>query len=505
MEKCKVSLKIVDSKTMSSIDILAQTKYSIPSQILMENAGIKAYNICRNLMDAFSDPQAELLFLAGTGNNGGDALVMARQACMDGLSAKVLLLGPVKSPTAALNLEIIENLGVNTVSFPDQPEESLRLLHSAAVIVDGLFGIGISGPLREEAAALVDEINSCAGQVISLDVPSGLGDGFKADYPIVHASVTLCLGLPKASLYVLSARARCGRIVHVPIGFPPALTKDSAIKGELLEYDDIEILSVSTPPDAHKGSRGKLAVFAGSTGMTGAPVLAAQSAARSRCGLVSLFIEENAYQTVSPNLISVMAKPWDVSGDPASFDFDAFDACLVGPGWGFDGRLAWLKRIIDQKHPRVLDADALTMLSGIDGHHDLGGNAVLTPHPGEMARLVDMSVVEVTDDPVACAAKAARLYNAVVVLKGHITTVCEPGGGFWIFDGMNPALGTGGSGDVLAGVIAGLLAGGIAVREAACLGVLAHGKAGERAFAERGWFLAEDLPPYISVILAGMA
>ncbi len=496
-------LKIVDSKTMSVIDTRSQTEYSIPAAILMESAGIKAYGVCRDLFLEFSNPRSELLFVAGTGNNGGDALVMARQAFLDGLSATVVLSGPVKSAAAAGNLEIIGKLGVKVVSFPDQRDEFRLALRSADLIIDGLFGTGVSCPLRSGAAALVDELNSCGVRVISLDLPSGLGDGFKKGYPVIHAEVTLCLGLPKECLYLPFARTHCGRIVVIPIGFPPALTKDPAIPGELIDYDDIEKLTGSIPPDAYKGTRGKLAVFAGSVGMTGAPVLASQSAARSRCGLVSLFIDKEAYLPVSSNLISVMPLPWDVSSDPASLDLDAFDAYLAGPGWGFDGRLSWLKRIMSQKCPGVLDADALTLLSGLKGRTDLGGDTVLTPHPGEMARLVDGRVEDVLDNPVACATRAAELYNAVVVLKSHVTTVSEPGGRFWIFDGMNPALGTGGSGDVLAGIIAGLLAGGTPAQKAACLGVLVHGKAAESAFRERGWFLAEDLPPYISLIFAG--
>ncbi len=497
-------MKIVDSERMSSIDSRAQTEYAIPASILMENAGLKAYAICRGLMPEFSDAEGLILFVAGRGNNGGDALVMARQAFLDGLNVAVLLAGPVRSETAAVNLEIARKLNIRTVSFPDEPEEARRLLRSAATILDGLFGTGVSGRLRPDAVELVEEINKSGAQVVAIDMPSGLGDGYRRDFPVVRAAITLCLGLPKECLYLPAARTSCGRIIHVPIGFPPALTDDPNIPGELLEFDAIGRLIQPLPPDAHKGTRGKLAIFAGATGTTGAPVLASLSAARARSGLVYLFVDEDAYATVASNLVSVMARPWKWSEDPESFDFDRYDAFLAGPGWGFEGRRPWLERLIGSGLNGVLDADALTLLSDFGKIPDFKGEIILTPHPGEMARLSGSSIEEVLDDPVGSSRDVAGKYRATVVFKSHVTLVCEPEGNFWIYDGVNPALGTGGTGDVLAGIIAGLLCAGTGARDAACLGVLIHGKAAERAFEERGWFLAEDLPPYISKILAGI-
>lgn len=496
-------MKIVDSKRMSSIDTEAQSGYAIPARILMENAGLKAYAVCREMFAEFAGPGGLILFIAGSGNNGGDALVMARQAFLDGLETAVLLSGPVRSETASANLDIVRKLKVKIVSLADEPEEAQKLLRRAVVVLDGLFGTGVSGPLRAGAAAFVEMINKHASKVIALDLPSGLGDDFKRGFPVVRADVTLCLGLPKACLYLPAARANCGRIVHVPIGFPPALLNDPAIPGELLQYDAIKRLLPVIPADAHKGTRGKLAVFAGSVGTTGAPVLAAESAARARCGLVYLFIDEAAYLPVAASLVSVMAKPWKVSSDPLGFDPGIYDAYLAGPGWGFEGRVPWLERLIGSGLKGVLDADALTLLSGFSTAPDLGEKVVLTPHPGEMARLSGLTAEQVLERPLAVATEVSAKYNAVVVLKSHVTMVAAPDGRYWIFDGLNPALGTGGTGDVLCGVIAGLLGSGLDVRNAACLGVLVHGKAAEEAFAERGWFLAQDLPPYVSRVVAG--
>lgn len=496
-------MKVVDSKTMSLIDSRAQTEYEIPARVLMENAGIKAYAVCRDEIHEFSRPGALILFVAGSGNNGGDALVMARQAFLDGLNVAVLLSGPVKSDNAAANLDIIRKLKVRTFSIPDQPEESRHLLRTAAVVVDGIYGTGISGPLRPPGAALVVEINELAGKVVSIDLPSGLGDEFKSSYPAVRADLTLCLGLPKRCLYLPSARMLCGRIVHVPIGFPPPLVTDPQIPGELLRFSDIEPMRRAIPDDAHKGDRGKLAVFGGDIGTTGAPVLASESAARSRCGLVYLFVDEAAYIPVASHLTSVMARKWRPHDDPAQFDLNQYDAYLAGPGWGFDGRRPWLEMLITAGLKGVVDADGLTLLASFDEPPDFGGNAVLTPHPGEMGRLLGIDISEVLHDPVEAAAQAASTYNATVVLKSNVTTICEPGGRYRLFDGSNPALATGGTGDVLAGIIAGLVAGGYEAGDAASLGVLIHAKAAEVAFCELGWFLAEDLPPFVSKVFAG--
>jgi NAD(P)H-hydrate epimerase len=265
----------------------------------------------------------------------------------------------------------------------------------------------------------------------------------------------------------------------------------------LLTDADIEAMVPDIPPDAHKSTRGRLAVFAGSRGTTGAAALSAVSAARSRCGLVYLFADEAAYAPLASQLASVMVKPWAPAPGPAGFAFDTYDAFLAGPGWGFEDREPWLDGLISSSLPGVLDADALTMLAG-GGPRDLGGRIVLTPHPGEMARLFGKDVEAIIADPFTAAAETSAGFNAVVVLKGHVTVITEPGGSLWVVDGMNPALGTGGSGDVLAGIVSGLLAGSGDPAVSAKLGALVHSRVAAEARDRLGWFLAEDLISGIS-------
>jgi NAD(P)H-hydrate epimerase len=253
------------------------------------------------------------------------------------------------------------------------------------------------------------------------------------------------------------------------------------------------------PREAHKGRRGHLAAFAGSEGTTGAAWLASTAAARSRPGLVTLFLDRSLYTSAIRRFQSVMVRPWD--GPAQDFPARRFSALLVGPGWGLGpGRAEWLAHLLGLALPGVLDADGITLLAGLDGPR-LGGRWVLTPHPGEFARLAGLEVPELLADPLPPLLEASSRLEAVILLKGHCSYVASPDGRYWILDGMNPALATGGSGDVLAGIVGGLLAGGLPPLAAARIGALLHARAGERAYGERGYFLAEDLLPYVSSLV----
>jgi NAD(P)H-hydrate epimerase len=313
------------------------------------------------------------------------------------------------------------------------------------------------------------------------------------------------MGLPKLCMYLPHARRLCGRIIVVPLGFPPALVEDPAIRGELLEDDRFRAVARPIPEDAHKNRRGHLAVFAGSPGTTGAAWLAATAAARARVGLVTVFADPGAYPVLAPRFSSVMVRPWDPGSRPGTgFEPEHYSGVLVGPGWGLSGeRSAWLDYLLSLPVSGVLDADGITLLArkAGAGKVPLGGRWVITPHPGEFARLAGMERDAVLDDPVTLALQMAGRHEAVVALKGACTCVASPSGEYWISDGMNAALGTGGSGDVLAGLVAAGVAGGLSAGEAALFGVSLHSTVGRLARRRRGWFLAEDMLPFISRVL----
>lgn len=501
-------MKLVDSELMSAIDTRSQEEFGFPSILLMENAGVKAIAAMTRFVWRESTAAQAMTFVCGRGSNGGDAMVMARQCLLDGFHrVSVILAGerPAEGSDSDRNLRMCETLGIPVVSFSEQLREALAIIEEAEWLFDGIAGTGLRGPLREPLAGLVAKINSCRAQTIAIDVPSGLGDGFKAGFPAVRADVTLTMGLPKRCLYLPHGRILCGRIIVVPVGFPPALLNDPDIASELLEEKAFRRLMPEIPPDAHKNRRGHLAVFAGSPGTTGAAWLSATAAARARTGLVTAFLGKEEYPPLAVKFSSVMAVPW-TEGESAAgvFDPSRFSGVLVGPGWGLvQARQRWLEHLISLPLTGVIDADGLTLLARIaEGRNlDLGGRWVLTPHPGEFSKLSGEQREAILDDPYSHAISQAHRFNTVVVLKGACTYIADPSGKIWVFDGVNPAMATGGSGDVLAGLIAAGIAGGMKPLDAALFGVSLHGRIGRLTRERSGWFLAEDMLAWISRVL----
>jgi hydroxyethylthiazole kinase-like uncharacterized protein yjeF len=496
-------VKVVSSEAMARIDRRAQAEFAFPSLVLMEDAGVKAWAALRRVVWAGHLPKGRLVFVAGKGNNGGDALVMARQAAVEKVGVPTIVLAggrPVKDSDPGRNLASCEALGIEIIDWQVQRELATTRIAEAAWIIDGIAGTGIQGALRPPLAEVVACLNESKGKRAALDVPSGVGDGYRKSNPAVRADVTLTMGLPKLCLYLPRARALCGRIYVIPVGFPPSLVEGPGIAGELLSSLAWKKLAPPVPPDTYKNRRGHLAVFAGARGTTGAAWLCATAAARARVGLVTLFADKETYPILAPKFTSVMCRPWEA----ADWDHGPYSGILVGPGWGqSEARAAWLDSLLALPLRGVVDADAIALLGGRAAARtvDLNGRWVITPHPGEFSRLTGADHDAVLDDPVGNALAASQRLNAILVLKGHSTVVTAPDGRFWILDGGNPALATGGSGDVLAGLIAAGVAGGIPPLEAALFGVSLHARLGVIAARRRGWFLAEDLVPLVSQVL----
>jgi ADP-dependent NAD(P)H-hydrate dehydratase / NAD(P)H-hydrate epimerase len=500
-------VKVVDCMQMAAIDRRAQEEFLFPQLLLMENAGLKAWNLMRQAHWQTGLPPGTVVFLAGTGNNGGDALVMARQHFLEGGKPLIVLAGgePAAEGPSGANFRLCVKLGIPCLVWPLQEGEIRPLIDTAAWIFDGIAGTGLRGPLRPPLAALAVLVGAASARVVAIDVPSGVGDGFRAHWPAVRASMTLALGLPKVCLFLPAARPLCGTIRVVGIGFPPSLIGDLEIPGELLDGESGARLLPAVPPDAHKGTRGSLAVFAGSPGTTGAAWLAASAAARARSGLVSAYLDPATYRLLASRFLSVMAKPWCPNSMPDGFDAARHQGLLVGPGWGTgEDREEPLSRLLACGLPGVLDADGLTLYARLRAAGGgakrpvLGGRWVLTPHPGEFSRLMGIEKDALLADPLPAVREAAKALDAVVVLKGACTWIASMDGRYAVWDGMDPTLATAGSGDVLAGIIAAILAGGADPFTAARVGVVVHAKAGRLAHASLGWFLAEDLAVRVS-------
>ena len=487
---------------MASLDERTQKDYGIPAALLMENAGRTATEYLLKAFRAEPVRKGPILLVAGKGNNGGDALVIARHLFLAGVrDLEVLLTGEDLGELPGLHAGILGKLGIPLKVF--EGREARELFARAGLIVDGLFGIGLSGRLRPQAEEIVELMNSSGARIVSLDLPSGLFDGFRPDYPAVKADLTLTFELPKLCQYLPAGRPLCGRIEILPVGFPPDLIERMTDDYELLDEAFPEKILPPLAPAAYKNTRGHLAVFAGSRGTTGAASLCSEAALRSGTGLVSLFADEAVYPILTSSARSVMVKP--LPNSTVGWDARRHSAFLLGPGWGRGPeRETWLQALLESSLPGVIDADGLSVLKTFlekkGPEFSLAGR-ILTPHPGEFAVFLGRTKEEVLADPFSLVREAARKYDCVVVLKGHVTYISSPSGKIRIHDGMNPYLGTAGSGDVLAGILAGLLARGLPPEEAAAAGVEFHGRLGRLAKKEIGFFLAEDLLPLISGVI----
>jgi NAD(P)H-hydrate epimerase len=501
-------MNLVTSREMVEIDRSAQEEFGIPALLLMENAGQKALSAFREEWERGTRPR--LVFAAGKGNNGGDALVMARQAFIDDLGKVTVV--PVSSELkglAATHLDVVRRLGVSVVPWEESRTEAEAVIRGADVVFDGVAGTGIKGGLRSPLSDIVEAINASTAYTVAVDVPSGISDGFQPGSPLVQADQTLTMGLPKRCMYLPKARPACGRIRRISLGFPPVLTESGDLPGTLLEEADIGKLVPALSPDAYKHRRGVIAVFAGARGTSGAAALAATAAARSSAGMVRIFADSSVYPVLASQCRSVMVA--ERAREVPSVE--GHHALVVGPGWGRgENRRRDLAELFRSGLPGVLDADGINILAettgagsgtgAADDTIDLGGRWVLTPHAGELARLTGGTGQEILAQPFEATAETARRLNAVVVLKSHVTVIAAPDGRYAVVDGLNPSMGTGGTGDVLAGIIGGFLARGVAPYEAGCAGAKLHDAVGKRCAAEKGHFLAEDLLEFVSAELS---
>jgi hydroxyethylthiazole kinase-like uncharacterized protein yjeF len=498
-------VKVVDTQAMARIDRDAQARFGIPEIVLMEDAAYGIFSVIRERIWESRLPRGLVVFLAGKGNNGGDALAVARHCYFSGMRnlAVILAAGEPKAESlAGVHLKILRSLGIEVVDYSVEDagaavRRAHRLLGEAESLVDGLLGTGLSGEVRAPLKGLIRRCNDSAAFRIAVDIPSGIGDAYRPGYTAFRGECTLTVQLPKLCLYLPHTRRFCGDIQPVPGVFPPQLAEQEDIPGYLIEEPIKQNLLRPVDPDTHKGKRGHLAVFAGSEGTTGAAWLCSNAAARSRAGLVTLFMDRELYGPNIPKYSSVMLRPW--AGEPP--ETDRFDTLLIGPGWGVsEQRERILRQLLRTRLPGVLDADGISLLARMrqsDGLK-LGGRWILTPHPGEFARLLGLDTADVLTDPLPHLLRSSAELEAVIVLKGHCSFVVDPRGRYGILDGMNPAMATGGSGDVLAGMCAGLLTSGHDPEDAAVLAVLLHGQIGRRLYRERGYFLAEDMLPAVS-------
>ena len=503
-------MQIVTAAQMREVEQGA-VKAGVSLDTLMENAGKAVANVIER--DYGPVTGKSILVLVGPGNNGSDGLVAARHLASSGANVTAFIADD--RPNRDEKMTAAVDAGISVLAANDDPEHQTkrRLARKADLILDAMLGTGqnrhISPPMSGQLEHIREGAESGDTPVIALDLPTGTNSDTGATDPNgLAADRILMLGLPKLGPYLRPSVDPYRDIETLDIGIPPGVRAPSKVE---LITDELAVRLVPERPiSGNKGTFGRALVIAGSRNFVGAARLACEAAARSGAGLVTLATAEPVYRLVASSFSDATYIPLPANGggelgeepftDELREAIGNASSLLIGSGLGQSAGAASLVEqiVFDQAitTPVVLDADCLNLLSQHDDWHSrIPAQAVLTPHPGEMARLTGRSVREIQDDRLGAAGSAASEWSAVVVLKGACTVIADPGGDARIIPFANSGLATAGTGDVLAGVIAGLLAQGLGTFDAASLGAYLHGRAGESA---REWhgeasMLASDL------------
>lgn len=500
---------VVTATEMRELEQLTIEHYGTPSYILMERAGAGATEV---LLNAFPHVRtAPVLVFVGKGNNGGDGFVIARLLKKQGIACEVFLAAKKAEVTgdALRNLTAFLRLRgrVTEITDPTQCDFIQQKLGSCGLIVDALLGTGLNAPVRGLIADLIALINAGRVPVLAVDIPSGLdADRGTPLGSAVKATLTVTFAYPKLGLVGAPGLTHVGRLEVVDIGIAPEALAAITPQTALLTKEEMGACLRERHADVHKGDFGHLLVVAGARGKSGAALMSGGAALRIGTGLVTLGGPASLNAVFSTALMEAMTVPLPERPD-GSLSFDertmveavqGKSAIAFGPGVGVSadtiGLLRWL--LTQSEQPLVIDADGLNCLA-MDPNlvREAKVPVVLTPHPGEMARLLKSSTAAVQERRLEVARAFATQYHCYVVLKGARTVIAAPDGKAWINPTGNPGMASGGMGDVLTGIISGLLAQGYSPTDACCLGVFLHGSVGDRAAQEKGeiGILARDL------------
>jgi ADP-dependent NAD(P)H-hydrate dehydratase / NAD(P)H-hydrate epimerase len=497
-------MKLVTSAEMRALEAAA-VEAGISEKQLMEEAGLAVAQEAWMLLGSLDGRR--IVVLAGPGNNGGDGLVAARHLCDWGADVAVWVARARKDTSLEPELEQRE---IPIVQGEDDPsyERLDTLLAAAELVIDALLGIGQKRPLEPEEPITVALTKLGAARkgfsppkVVAVDLPTGINaDSGAVDPVAVEPDITVTFGLPKVGMYQAPASALLGRVQVVDIGIPKAA--QDAVQLELLTARWAKNTLPQRPEDSNKGTFGKLLVVGGSRNYIGAPRMVATAAYRAGAGLVTVACPKGILPVLAGSLAEATWLPQEetddggLSGESAIALRNAwhgFSAAVVGPGTGdSDDTRAFTWAVLadiaaDLPNGAVLDADALNAIATFrDARERVPSNVVLTPHPGELARLMKTTVPDIQSRRLEVAKEAASAFGCVVVLKGAHTVIAAPDGRARLSPFANPLLATAGSGDILAGIIGAYLAQGLAPFEAACLGVYVHAATGESLRADFG-------------------
>jgi len=509
-------MKILTAEQMNRIDRECIQR-GTPASTLMENAGKAVAEETRQNLSTMENQH--ILCLIGPGNNGGDGLVAARY--LHDWGGRVSLYLCSQRPSNDSNLELIQERGITCVeAAQDKNLEKLgNLLSSATSVIDALLGTGRIRPLEGIFKQVLEKVGETRKnrnlRIIAVDLPSGLdADTGAVDPACLYADITITLAFPKLGLFSFPGAARVGKLKIADIGIPEHLAE--SVMTELITSDWARTVLPERPLSANKGSFGRVLVAAGSINYIGAAYLACNGALRVGAGLVTLATATSLQPVLASKLTEVTylplpeSRPGIVSPEAAELitqQSGQYNVLLLGCGLGqSQSAIEFVSSVLFGKElpALVLDADAINILAELpDWWQQLTDDAVLTPHPGEMARLCGLSIEEVQSDRSGIVQRSAKKWHKTVALKGAHTVIAAPDGRCRISPIANPGLASAGTGDVLAGAIAGLVAQGLSLFDAGSLGIYLHGEAGEmiKDMLGNAGMIATDLLPALPVVI----
>lgn len=501
-------MKLVTSSQMRNIDQRAIEGVGIPGLELMEKAGKEVALVAVEMLGEIKNKKVSVF--CGRGNNGGDGFVVVRY--LSGWGAEVNFFLTAKRDEikgdAKTNLKRALDLNLPVVEILDEKQIPSRI--EADLIVDALFGTGFDGEITGYTKDIVDKINSSGIPVLSVDIPSGLhADTGELTGVCVIANRTVTMALPKIGHFFFPGKQISGKVSIVDIGVPPQVVEEENINLNLITEEEVKRMIPKRPPDAYKGTCGRVILIAGSTGLTGAASLASLSCLRAGAGMAILGVPHSLNPIMEVKLTEVMTKPLPDVRKKGTLALRGLgeirellkwgDCCAIGPGLGqhFE-TIELVRRLLNKlEMPAVIDADGLNAIAKDSSIlKDCKAPLILTPHIGELSRLNKVSVSEIAKNRIKYASDFAKEYNCVLVFKGAPTIISEPSGQTYVNPTGNAGMATAGSGDVLTGIIVGLLAQMLMLRkgedikkimlDSACTGVFIHGLTGDLAKEEKG-------------------
>jgi NAD(P)H-hydrate epimerase len=487
-------MKILTSKQMREIDQTAIEKIGILGPMLMENAGLQIFE---EIMKRFPEADKEnISIVSGRGNNGGDGFVVARHLFNHGINPYIVLLASKEDVKgdAAVNLDIADKIGIeiNEVRSLEEWKRHKRKILKSSILVDGIFGTGLSKSVQGYFATIIEDINSSKAYKIAVDIPSGLSsDTFQIIGPCVKANLTVTLAAPKIAHVFPPAEECVGELIVADISVPSFLFEDEDLKLELVEEKQVRPYFKERKQDSHKGTYGHLFIVSGSFGKTGAAAMAGKAALKMGAGLVTVGTPESCLPIIARSMMELMTESLPETNEK-TLSSDALtkilglledkDALMIGPGISTHQSTSQLvlSLIPKVKVPMVVDADALNILAAKpEILKSLKSPAILTPHPGEFARLLDMSTEDVVKNKLKLVPQFAKEYGIYLVLKGYKTIVATPEGNMFVNPTGNPGMATAGSGDVLSGMIASMIIQEVDLLDAVIAAIYIHGLSGD--------------------------